>query len=70
MKISFGITVLAGFIVAAMNVSGDDADQKPVTYREHAELGQVHWQRDLDHAAVLAKQQQRPIAVLFQEVPG
>ncbi len=34
------------------------------------ELGQVHWQRDLTKAQQLSKQFDRPILILFQEVPG
>lgn len=34
------------------------------------ELGQVHWLRDLDAAMAQAKRDQRPVFLLFQEIPG
>ncbi|MBL8842121.1 MAG: hypothetical protein JNL90_11415 [Planctomycetes bacterium] len=34
------------------------------------ELGQVDWQRDLDAALAQSKATGKPLAVLFQEVPG
>lgn len=34
------------------------------------ELGQVDWIRNFDEAAAKAKQQNKPLLVLFQEVPG
>lgn len=40
------------------------ADESPV------ELGRVRWQRDFDAASAASKQSGKPLAVLFQEVPG
>lgn len=65
----------------AFGVVASDDDVKPdsvslnkaagmISFGEHRELGQVHWHRDLDQAVARAKKVQRPIAVLFQEVPG
>lgn len=34
------------------------------------ELGQVHWFRDYDHALTLSKEQELPVFIFFQEVPG
>ena len=34
------------------------------------ELGQVHWLRNMNEAQAFAQQKDRPIFVLFQEVPG
>ena len=34
------------------------------------ELGQVNWLRDFDSAIKQAKNQDKPIFILFQEVPG
>ncbi len=34
------------------------------------ELGLARWQRDLDAAFATAKSSGKPLAVLFQEVPG
>lgn len=44
--------------------SGAKAVDQPV------ELGNVQWLRDLDTAVSTSKQQDKPIAILFQEVPG
>lgn len=34
------------------------------------ELGAIHWSRDLDSALALSKTVQKPVLILFQEVPG
>ncbi|CAN5394620.1 hypothetical protein BH09PLA1_BH09PLA1_04350 [soil metagenome] len=34
------------------------------------ELGQVHWQRDFDAALAQAKKENKPVFLLFQEIPG
>ena len=34
------------------------------------ELGAVSWARDHDAAFARAKEQQRPVLLLFQEIPG
>lgn len=34
------------------------------------ELGQVRWRRDFDAARAEAKQADKPVLILFQEVPG
>lgn len=44
--------------------SGLAADKKPV------ELGQVAWLRDYAAARKLARKQDKPILILFDEVPG
>ena len=36
----------------------------------HTELGSVNWGRDLDTAVASSKKMKKPIAILFQEVPG
>lgn len=36
----------------------------------HVELGTVNWQRDYPAALELAKKSDKPIFLLFQEVPG
>jgi copper chaperone CopZ len=35
-----------------------------------AELGKVHWLRNYDDAVALSRKEQKPILILFQEVPG
>lgn len=37
---------------------------------EHTELGVVAWHRNFDKAVQLSKQTKKPLAILFQEVPG
>ena len=35
-----------------------------------AELGAVHWSRNLDSALVMSEKSKKPVLILFQEVPG
>lgn len=44
--------------------------QNGVSFREHRELGDVAWLRDHDRALALAAEQNKPVLLLFQEVPG
>ena len=44
--------------------------QNGVSFREHRELGEVAWHRDHDRALALAARQDKPVLLLFQEVPG
>lgn len=41
-----------------------------VSFQEHEELGDVHWLRNYEDALEKASQEQKPIFLLFQEVPG
>ena len=43
---------------------------KVVSFREHRELGEVAWLRDLERGLKVASEQGKPILLLFQEVPG
>lgn len=45
-------------------------DFTKITDNSPIELGEVHWLRNYDDAIALAKKQQKPILILFQEVPG
>ena len=38
--------------------------------KQPVELGKVAWGRNLDEAVAKSKEQNKPIALLFQEVPG
>jgi hypothetical protein len=38
--------------------------------RNPVELGAVHWLRGFDNAFEVAKKEDKPLLVLFQEVPG
>lgn len=44
--------------------------QNLVSLREHRELGDVAWVRDLDAGLAVAADQSKPVLLLFQEVPG
>ena len=43
---------------------------KKATVKQPVELGKVAWGRDLDAAVAKSKKSNKPIALLFQEVPG
>lgn len=51
------------------SVSGAIADDM-IRPNQYTELGLVKWHRDFDKAIRLSKQTQKPLAILFQEVPG
>lgn len=44
--------------------------QNGVSFREHRELGEVAWLRDHDRGVALAAEQDKPVLLLFQEIPG
>ncbi len=44
--------------------------QNLISLREHRELGDVAWLRDLDAGLAVAAEQRKPVLLLFQEVPG
>ena len=52
-------------VLASTSVPGCAQDLRPT---QPAELGLVKWHRDLD--GVLAKTPEKPVLVLFQEIPG
>ncbi|MGI9516540.1 MAG: VPGUxxT family thioredoxin-like (seleno)protein, type 2 [Pirellulaceae bacterium] len=54
------VAIIALFIFPATN----HADDPPV------ELGKVKWHRDLEQAKQLSADSQKPVLILFQEVPG
>lgn len=47
-----------------------DMQTDAFSFREHRELGEVKWLRDHDRALALAAEQEKPVLLLFQEVPG
>ncbi|WP_235785727.1 VPGUxxT family thioredoxin-like (seleno)protein, type 2 [Sphingomonas sp. PR090111-T3T-6A] len=47
-----------------------DMHETRISFREHAELGDVAWLRDHDGGLALAAQRDKPVLLLFQEVPG
>ena len=66
------IAVLFGSIVASSSFKedGKKTDDESVSYGSHVELGDVHWLRDFAKAKQVADSKQRPLFVLFQEIPG
>jgi hypothetical protein len=57
---------IASLMAIEVRAQQDD-DQKAA---QPVELGHVKWLRDLDQAVANSKEQEKPIAILFQEVPG
>ncbi|WP_432411419.1 VPGUxxT family thioredoxin-like (seleno)protein, type 2 [Rasiella sp. SM2506] len=57
------LLVLVSFIAA-------NAQQKTNPKNQDEELGKVAWYRDYEQAAVLSAKENKPIFILFQEVPG
>lgn len=47
-----------------------NAQQKTDPKNQDEELGKVSWYRDYDEACALSKNEDKPILILFQEVPG
>ena len=61
---SLGVFTLTLFV---LGVRAEEQGNKP---NQRIELGTVHWQRDLDQAVAASQRNHKPIAMLFQEVPG
>jgi hypothetical protein len=57
------VVLRVGYHIMAMQ-------QNRVSFREHRELGEVAWLRDHNRALALAAGQDKPVLLLFQEVPG
>lgn len=56
---------IAAFFLALFTIFSSQAQNN-----QPEELGEVQWLRDYDKALTIAKQQNKPIFILFQEVPG
>ena len=76
MRFTISITLLLAVFAAVFVMPNlATADKQPSVIStgnksQPVELGEVHWLRDIDLAAVTARKANRPLAVLFQEVPG
>ena len=77
MKLFFFALAVAGFVVGAWMPNGKATPSSNLLMAstlqedEHpVELGAVNWLRDLDTAVAISKRDDKPIALLFQEVPG
>lgn len=79
-SVGLSLLLLAVPILLAPDAMTRSASAKPVPQSgertesrsadQPTELGDVDWLRDLDKAVDQSKQQDKPIAILFQEVPG
>jgi hypothetical protein len=61
--------LLALLATGALPTDEPQADA-PGEARQPVELGLVAWQRDLDAGLALAAAADKPVLLLFQEVPG
>ena len=59
------ITLLLLFFIWATSTHAQD-----ISFQEHQELGNVHWFRTYDDVLAKAKEEKKPVLILFQEVPG
>ncbi len=55
--------------LTTLAVAQDGSGRKAAT-KQPVELGKVAWGRDLDAAVAESRASNKPIALLFQEVPG
>ena len=56
----------------AQMITAEPASLLPANDRieQPEELGQVRWRRDFDAALLEAQETDKPVLILFQEVPG
>lgn len=68
------ITLCAPLLMAAQETLPIQQPQslKPAAGRveQPVELGQIRWRRDFEKGLAEAKQAEKPVLLLFQEVPG
>lgn len=68
------LILILGIVLAAQVFAKPDPQEQSEVNRpqvdQPVELGDVRWLRDLDTAVATSKKQSKPIAILFQEVPG
>ena len=69
MKAAFYLA-LASFLGFAVSCFSPVEDENGISYRSHVELGDVHWLRDFEKAKRSSKSSDKPMFVLFQEIPG
>lgn len=68
MKINVSGVVLAAFM--CFGTLTGIAQERTNALDQDVELGKVSWYRDYDVATSLAKKENKPVLILFQEVPG
>ncbi len=64
------VAFLANSKAFAKPAPQEQAQDRSGSVSQPVELGNVRWQRDLNSAVADSKQKDKPIAILFQEVPG
>ena len=64
--IGISLTLVLVFLV----LSSASAQERTNALKQEVELGKVSWYRDYDEATALAKKENKPVLILFQEVPG
>ena len=57
-------------LVSIWNMRPGFGQESTASLDQPVELGQVHWSRDLTQSQQQSKDDQKPILLLFQEVPG
>ncbi|MEM9345985.1 MAG: VPGUxxT family thioredoxin-like (seleno)protein, type 2 [Planctomycetota bacterium] len=64
------ILTLAVLVLAAHATEKHGTESGSLPINGHVETGQIQWLRDYDMAFVQSKKHNRPVMLLFQEVPG
>lgn len=78
MKYLFYLLAMAGFAcgigmskaTTTFNSFAPSTQDETTVDEQPVELGKVKWLRDIDAAIESSKSEDKPIALLFQEVPG
>lgn len=63
------LTIVFLFLVS-ITFSNSIAQERTNALQQDIELGKVSWYRDYDTAISLSKKEDKPVLILFQEVPG
>lgn len=61
---------LIGVLVMCLTFLNGNAQERTNALQQDVELGKVSWYRDYDAATSLSKKENKPVLILFQEVPG
>ena len=67
MKNIFKVLILSLAIVVSQNIN---AQERTNPKDQEKELGKISWYRDYDDAIAASEKENKPILILFQEVPG
>lgn len=61
---------LIGVLIMCLTFLNGNAQERTNALQQDVELGKVSWYRDYDTATSLSKKENKPVLILFQEVPG